>query len=210
MVNLPLRQGGIAVERGESLVDEAEDGLAVVVGYLLARCVFLDFQSVLALHQLGDALVLLRDGIGDINLVFHPVSVFPEAQALHMGGIVGIVVDGGHGAQLVEAFYQHAFGIQVGEAQGTLDVRHAPFFAPLLHGAYQGFGHLRVINEVYPAEAHFLLLPRIIGFVVDDGGHAAHELAVLVGQEVVGLAKLEGGVLLSVEGVQHVVVEVGY
>ena len=210
LVYLPLRQRGIAVEGLVGLVHQLEDGLAVVLGNLLAGGVFLYLEVILALDEVRDAAVLVGDGVGDVNLELHPVGIFPEAQAFDMGGIVGIVVDGGHGAQLVEAFYQHALGIHVGEPQGALDVRHAPFFAPLLDGADEGFGHLRVINEVYPAEAHFLLLPRLVGPPVDDGGHAPRQLALLVGQEVLCLAELEGGVLLFVEGVQHVVVEVGH
>ena len=154
--------------------------------------------------------MFVGDGVGYVDFEFHPVGVFLESQAFHVCGVVGIVVDGGHGAQLVESFYQHAFGIHVGEAQGALDVGHAPFASPLFDGADQCFGHFCVVREVYPSEAHFLFAPCLVGAVVDDGGHASHQLAVFVGQEVVGFAKLESGVFLFAECAQHVVVEVGH
>ena len=154
--------------------------------------------------------MLVRDGVRNVDLIFHPVGVLREAQSFDVLRVVGIVVDGGHRTQLVEAFDQHTFSIHVGKAQRSYDMRHAAFFAPLLHGAYQGFGHFGVVSEVYPAEADLLLAPCLVGPIVDDGGHAAYEPSVLIGQEVVGLAELKGSVLPAVERVQHVVVEVGH
>ena len=92
----------------------------------------------------------------------------------------------------------------------ALYMGHAPFLAPLLHGAYQRFGHFGVVDEVDPAETHLFLVPCLVGLAVDDGGHATHYLVVLVSQEVVRLAELKSGILLLVEGIQHVVIEVGH
>ena len=108
------------------------------------------------------------------------------------------------------ALHQHALGIEVGEAQGTLDVGHATLASPLLYCTEQCLRHFGVVDEVYPAEADLLLLPGLVGTVVDDGRYAPHYLAIAQGEEVVGLAKLEGGILLPVERAQHVVVEVGH
>ena len=47
-----------------------------------------------------------------------------------------------------------------------------------------------------PAEADFLVVPVLVGDGVDDGGHTAHHLAVLVSQELGRLAILRHGVLV--------------
>ena len=154
--------------------------------------------------------MLIGDGIGYVDFVFHPVGLLLKAQLLHVFGVVGVVVDGGHGAELFKALHQHAFGVEVGKSQGALDVGHASFASPLLHGFYQGAAHLFVVHKVNPAKANVLGGPGVVGLVVDDGSHAAHNLPLTPGEEIVGLAKLKCGVVLLVEGAEHVVEEVGY
>ena len=48
--------------------------------------------------------MFVGNGVRDIDFVFHPVGVFLEAEFLHVYGIVGVVVDSGHGTKLVESF----------------------------------------------------------------------------------------------------------
>ena len=43
--------------------------------------------------RFGDTLVLVGNGVRDIDFVFHPVGVFLEAEFLHVYGIIGVVVD---------------------------------------------------------------------------------------------------------------------
>ena len=78
--------------------------------------------------------MLVGDGFGDVDLVFYPVGVFLEAEFLHVYGVVRVVVDSSHCAELVESFDQHSFRIEIGESQRTFDVSHAALFSPLFDG----------------------------------------------------------------------------
>ena len=86
---------------------------------------------------------------------------------------------------------------------------HAAFLSPFLHGADEGFGDFRIVDEVNPSEADVFLVPGLVGLVVDDGGYASYYPVVLVGEEIVSFTELECSILLLVEGVEHVVVKVG-
>ena len=69
------------------------------------------------------------------------------------------------------------------------------------------FGHLVeeggedvvVLHEVEPSEAHGFLVPMLVDGAVDDGGHAAHHLAVAQGEEELAGAMFERGVLVGEE-----------
>lgn len=78
--------------------------------------------------------MLVGDGIGDVDFVFHPVGVFLETESLHVYGVVRVVVDSSHCAELVESFDQHSFRIEIGESQRTCDVGHAALFSPVFDG----------------------------------------------------------------------------
>lgn len=112
-----------------------------------------------------------------------------------MLGIVGIVVDGGHRGELVEALNEHALGIHIGKSERALDFVHATLLAPSLHRVDKSTAHFEIVDEVNPSEAYALLIPRFVGATVDDGRHAPDDFPVLViGQEIVGFAKFEGGI----------------
>ena len=87
---------------------------------------------------------------------------------------------------------------------------HTPLFTPLLDGTYKGFRYFGVVDKVNPAETYFFLIPGLIGFIVDNGCYASYDSIILISKKIVGFAKLESGVFLLVEGVEHIIVEVGY
>ena len=118
--------------------------------------------------------------------------------------VVGVVVDGGHSAHLVEAFDEHALGVHVAEAHGADDARHALAASPYLDGLEQGVDDILVIDEVHPAEAHVLLAEFLVGGGVDDGGDAAYGHAVAVSHERLRAAVFESRVLVGHEGVDFV------
>ena len=60
--------------------------------------------------------MLLGDGVGDVDLELVPVLILGVAHALHVLRVVGMIVDGGHCADLVEAHDEHALVIQIGKA----------------------------------------------------------------------------------------------
>ena len=130
-----MAQCRVAVEWLISFVHQLEDGLAIVLGNLLGRCVFLYLEVILALDEVGDALVLVGYGVGNVDFILHPIGILLKAHAFQMLRIVGIVINGGHGAELVESFDEHTFGIEVCESQRALYMCHSPFFSPFFHGA---------------------------------------------------------------------------
>ena len=205
LVNLLVRQLVVAIEILEGLVDELEDALAVAALEDIALLQFLDAQVVAFLNHLGNLAHLLRNLVGHEYLVFHVVVVLHVSRhCLHVLGVVLVVVDGGHGSQLVESPDEHALGVHVGESKWPHHGVHALLSSVVLNGFHQCGRHLAVVNEVYPPEAHGFLLPPFVGFMVDDGGNAAAQLPFLVGQEVLSLAEVEGGVAVFRQRV-HVV-----
>ena len=89
------------------------------------------------LRNLG---ILFRHGVGHEKFEFHILVVhFKPLECLDMLRIVGVVVDGGHGAQLVESPHKHTLGIHVGESQRAHHFGHPSLAAILLHGIKQGF-----------------------------------------------------------------------
>ena len=178
--------------------------------YLLTRLELADVQVVAALHELRDARILVGQPLGHCEAHLYPVGLLLKAQGLHVAGIVGIIVDGGHRGELVVALDEHSLGVDVCKSERPHDVGHAALLAPELHGRDEGRRYLLVVDKIYPAEAHIAGVPCVVGAVVDDGGHTAGELAVLVGQKVVRLAELERGILGLGERGEHVLQEVGH
>ena len=148
-------------------------------------------------YNLRYAAVLFGYGIGHIYLHLHPVGTLAQPEAFHVLRIVGIVVDGGHGRELVKALHKHTLSVHVGKAKGAFYLGHAALLAPLFYGVDKGCAHLHVVNKVYPAKAHRLAVPRLVGTTVDNGSHAAHYFTIAQSQKVVGFTKLEGGILLG-------------
>ena len=122
------------------LVDDVEHLAAILflAEYLTALGVH--GVQVIALHDhLSDLAELLGHAfLGHDEFVLHVVVVLDKsAQLFNMLRVVRVVVDGGHGAQLVEAFYQHALRVHVGESQRTDYLCHALLAAPLFCGTEQ-------------------------------------------------------------------------
>jgi hypothetical protein len=58
----------------------------------------------------------------------------------------------------------------------------------------QSTRHIRVVNEVEPSKANLLLLPLLVGTMIDDGSHTSHHLSSSQGQVILRLTELEGRV----------------
>ena len=191
----------------ERLVDDIENLLPhTFLEHFFLRCCA--HVEVVAFHyHLRDFHHLLGNLIRHIDFVFHIVVVLHvSAQPLDVFRVVGIVVERGHSAQFLEAVGQHSLRVHIGKAKWPYHLRH-PFLAAIVfHCLHQGFRNFRIIDEVNPTKAHTLALPFLVGVMVDDSSHAASHLPVLVGDIVLGLAKLESSVLLLVQRV-HVVAE---
>ena len=121
-----------------------------------------------------------------------------------MLGIVVVVVYRLHGVELVEAHDEHALGVEVGEAQGAYDRRHALGASPVFGSLEEGFGNFEVVDKIDPSKAEVLLAKLLVGSFVDDGGDTARYLPVLVGEEVGSLAEVEGYIFVRAQRVHFV------
>ena len=138
-----------------------------------------------------------------------PVLILDEAHTYHVLGVVGVVVDRGHGAELVEALDEHPLVIEVREAHGALQHLLAASACPVRYRLEEGIDDLSVVDEVDEAEAGIVLIPRLVGAVVDDPCDTTDDLALAIGEEVGCLAKLECGVAGGVERQQLILDEPG-
>jgi hypothetical protein len=109
---------------------------------------------------------------------------------------------------MLETLHQEAFAVHVGEAEGTLDLRGALGAAPRDDRVDERLRHVEVLDEVDPSEADGLLLPFLVGLVVDDGGDAADDFPVPPGQIQFPLAEREGRILVG-QGLEFVTFEGG-
>ena len=166
-------------------------------------------KTVTFLYQSGCAGKLLRRHLRHLDLVFHVVVVLDEAQTFKVLGIIGIVVVDIHRRNLVEALDEHALAVHVLEAHRSHQFGESLPASPVGHGLQKCVGHLGIVGEVEPAETHYLALPVVVGPAVDDARDAAAEPAVLVGHEILGVAKSKRGVLVPGECLQLVAVEIG-
>ena len=128
LVNLALRHLRITIKMTKRLVDYIKHLSAVLflAEYLTALRVH-GVQIIPFHHQFSHLAELVRHTfLGYNKLVFHIVVVLlPATQLLHVTGVVGIIIDGGHRAQFLEALDQHAFRIHIREAQRPNHLRHA-------------------------------------------------------------------------------------
>ena len=171
-------------------------------------------EAIAFLHHFCYAEGLLLVGfmtfLGYEHLALHPSYFLGQSVLDHVFGIVGVVVYAVHGAQLVIPLGEHAFQVHVGESQRPHHLVHSPFFSPVLYGLQQQSRYFCVIDEVNPSESDGLLIPLLVGLVVDDGAYASHYLPVASCQEPFCFTEAESRVLLLVECVQGVLQEVGY
>ena len=144
------------------------------------------------------------------DLAFHPVDFVGVAVVLKMLRIVGEIVDRRHGRELVEAINEHALRVEIGETERSHEFGAVMFARPVFGLAQQGTAHFQIVDEINPAEASRLFVPRAVGLVVDDTSHASHDFSVASRQKVFGLAEFEGRVLLRVVGVEHILEQVGH
>ena len=141
LVNLALGHLRVAIEVAKGLVDHIEH---LTTNLFLAKhltALGVNGVQVVALHHhLRDLAELLRHALFRYeDAILHIVVVLLEAtQLLDVLGVVGIVVDGSHGAQLIETLDEHSLGIHIGEAQRTDHLGHAFLTSPLLYSLEQG------------------------------------------------------------------------
>ena len=145
--------------------------------------------------------MLFGHGVGYLEVIFHPVSLLLESHALHVRGVVGIVVDGCHGADLLIPLNEHALLVHIGESERAHHGIHAFGAAPFGHGVEESVRYLGVVDEIHEAEAHILVAGAAVHLVVDNAGDAAHRLSVAEGHECLCLAEVESRIFRRSESV---------
>ena len=211
LVYLFSRHSGVSEQRRVCLVYKVEDAVGqVCLAYFLSRLDFVNVQVAAFHHYVGYPLVSVRHALRHKELFLYPVGLLFVSQRFHVLGIIRIVVYRGHCRQLVESFYKHSFCIDVGKSERSHDIGHSALFSPVCHGVEKSLRHLPVVNEVYPAKAHVLGVPCIVGPFVDYCSHPSCKSAVFVGKEVIGFAEIESRVFLFRERAKHVLVQIGH
>ena len=99
--------------------------------------------------------------------------------------------------------------VEVREAHGALQHFLAASARPVRYRLEEGIDDLGVVDEVDEAEAGIVLIPRLVGAVVDDPCDTTDDLALAIGEEVGCLTELECGVAGGVERQQLIFDEPG-
>ena len=200
-MNLPGCQGGIAVKLVVGFVYQFEERHTVFLFDFFSRSVFLDFKVVTFLYEFGYTFVLFGNRVGHGDTEFHPVGLLFEAHTLHVAGIVGIIVDCGHCAQLFISFDEHPFVIHVGEPHRAYNRGHPFGTPPVADGFEQGVDNLVIVNKVHESETQAFLPRPFVDQPVDYACDAPYGLAVAESHEALGFAELERRVYCRREGV---------
>ena len=104
----------------------------------------------------------------------------------------------------VEAFEEERALVVHGHVDRAAEPVHAPGRDPGRRRVDEGPGRLRIVEALVEPEEARPVLVRLVMVPVDDGRDAADGPPVPEGQEILGLAVLEEGVLAAVEPVLHV------
>ena len=125
-----------------------------------------------------------------------------------MPGIVGGIIDGCHRPLQIEVFHQHAFLVEVCHAQRTVYLLHAALLAPCLYSAYQGTGHLRVVDELNHRETHIADVPLLVSLAVDDSHDTSHRCVTAIGHKRLDVGKFQSGIFAMVKKSTNITLKV--
>ena len=205
LVYLLLREFGISIEILVGIVDEIKDFLthSALEDILLGKLAHMQIISFLNHHRnLG---VLLRHLIRHHNLELHVFVIHLETlQSLDVLRIVSVIVDGRHGAELVESPDEHTLRVHIGKSKRTYHILHAFLAAIFLNGIQKSLRNLTVVDEVNPSESDGFLSPLAVCLMVDDSSNATCQLSILIGKIILCLAELERSVLILAQGIHFV------
>mgnify|MGYP003292654688 CR=1 FL=1 len=119
VLNLAVVELGDAIEVRIGIVEQFEDLVTIALLEALGAGLGKRLQAIVRLDEFGHTLVLIGHLLGNRNEELVPYSIFGHTIGLEMVDVVGVVVDGRHGGELVEALDQCAFIVEVGESERT-------------------------------------------------------------------------------------------
>ena len=143
------------------------------------------------------------------GLVLHVVDFLDEPVALEKGLVVGGVVQFRHRCKLVEPLDEEALLVEVREPVGPGEGGH-PLFAR--QGDYrieQRLGHIVVVDDVEPSEAHVVRPVLVVGGVAENSRDASDDPPVPARKVQLRLRVLEGRIAARGERVELVLDERG-
>lgn len=162
------------------------------------------------LNKIGYVLVFFRDGVRNINFVFYLVSIFFKFQFFYVLWIVGMIVDGCYGVELVEFFDQYIFCVEVGKFKRVLNVFYFFGFILFFYGLQKFGRYFKVVDEVDLIEMDIFFVLGGVGMVIDNICDVFYDFFVFISQKVFGFIEFECCIFFFIECIQYVVVEVRY
>lgn len=148
--------------------------------------------------------MLFGNGIGHSYAEFNPVNFLGIAHALHVHGIVRMIIYCSHCSEFFEAFYEHTLVVEVGKAHGTDNLSHALLTAPCLDSCKKLVDNLFIINKFHPAETQLLFAGLFVGCMVDNTGDCTYRLTIAECHERLRVAELPCGICLGAQSVDVV------
>lgn len=179
------------VEGVEELLGVGEDVLAMLE-FEESEVVFLKDEAVDASDFVGNRLVGWKFVLSPLAFLLHTVAFYET-------DVVFGVVESGDVLSGVETLDDPTLFVHIGESEGSFDLVHAVIAAEGDDSVHESGEDGVVVDEVHPAEADGFFLPALVAAVVDDGGDAADEIVVAIGEIHLEIAILAGGVFLGEE-----------
>ena len=105
---------------------------------------------------------------------------------------------------MVESLDEQTLLIEIGKAYGAVQLVHTLASTPFCYGVKKSLEYLVIINEIKPAEAALLDIPRLIGAMVDDAHDATNYFTITVCHIGNIFAHLECGIFLGIKGIDLV------
>ena len=192
IIDLPLREGRIAIKFVVGCVDKVENLFPVIARIYLGG--FFEFkypQVVFALHNVTDTLVFFGDTFGYLDFILDPIDRFLKPKSLDVIHVIRVVVYRGLRTQLVITLDEHTFGIHIGKSKRAVQCIHTFGASPIFYGTEKGFTHLFVVDKIDKAESSRLLTGLFVDFVVDDTGNTAHGIPIAISHIINRFAKIK-------------------
>ena len=175
-----LGEGNRHVEGVISLLAELEEFLAIFLQEVL-RVLRLAEMEVVAFHdEIREAGETLTRFSLEEQAAFEPIDFLGITMVLDEALIIGIVVLLLERREVIEALDEEAFAFHIAEAEGADDLVHPEASRPILDGAKKHVRDLLVVDAVEAVETDALLLPFLVGNLLENADDAPDDLFAVI------------------------------
>ena len=175
-----LGEGNRHVEGVVSLLAELEEFLAIFLQKVL-RVLRLGEMEVVAFHdEIREAGETVARFPLEEQAAFEPIDFLGITMVLDEALIIGIVVLLLERRKVIETLDKEAFAFHVAETEGADDLVHPEASRPILDGAKKHVRDLLVVDAVEAVETDALLLPFLVGNLLEDADDAPDDLLAVV------------------------------